>query len=175
MAGSVLVLVLLFHVVGSTSGQSPPSIQGVWRPVARTIPSTTAPGDRSDPFAHVPAGTQTSLQPGLLIFTAGHYSRVTDTAVQPRPTAAEAVPGKPTLAELQARWGPFQANAGTYTLEGSTLTLRPLVAKNPGDQREGSFARISVKLEATRLWLTPVENPAGRIAAGVTSEYVRVE
>jgi hypothetical protein len=30
-------------------------------------------------------------------------------------------------------------------------------------------------MDGDRLWLTPVENAAGRIVAGVTTEYERVE
>ena len=82
------VVVLLCVLTGATAGQSLPSIQGVWRPVERVIPRSTTAGDRVDPFGHVPVGTQTELQPGLLILTARHYSRTTDTAVAPRPTAA---------------------------------------------------------------------------------------
>ena len=119
---AALALVLAFHA--ALPAQSQGSIQGVWRPVSRSIPATTNPGDRSDPFAHVPVGTQTNLQPGLMIFTAKHYSRTTDTATIPRPTTQEATPGKATVEELLARWGPFQANAGTYELSGSTLMLR---------------------------------------------------
>ena len=172
-AAFAVVLVLTLHP--GIPAQTPESIQGVWRPVARTIPATQNPGDRSDPFAHVPIGTQTNLQPALMIFTARHYSRTTDTATAPRPTTPEAVPGTATLEELQARWGPFQANAGTYELSGTTLTLRLMVSKNPSDQRLGNFARLTVKMAGDRLWLTPIENLAGRIAAGVTTEYVRVE
>jgi hypothetical protein len=171
-AAFAMALVLVFQ--SSLPAQSAGSIQGVWRPVSRTIPATTNPGERSDPFAHVPVGTQTNLQPGLMIFTARHYSRTTDTATTPRPTTQEATPGKATVEELLARWGPFQANAGTYELSGSTLTLRLLVSNNPAGQR-GTFARLTVKMEGDRLWLTPIENAAGRIVAGVTTEYVRVE
>jgi hypothetical protein len=110
-----------------------------------------------------------------MIFTARHYSRTTDTATMPRPTTSEIPLGKATVEELQASWGPFQANAGTYELAGSTLTLRPIVAKNPAEQRNGTFARLTVRMNGDRLWLTPIENSAGRIAAGVTTEYVRVE
>jgi hypothetical protein len=156
-------------------GQAAPDIRGVWRPVSRTIPADPKPGGRSDPFGHVPAGVQTNLQPGLLIFTARHYSRTTDTATSPRPATPDAVPGTPSLDELRARWGPFQANAGTYELSGHSLTLRIVVSKNPAEQHTGGFARIAVRLERDRLWLTPVENTGGRIAAGVTTEYVRVE
>ena len=122
-AAFAMALVLAFH--SSLPAQSPGSIQGVWRPVSRTIPATANPADRSDPFAHVPVGTQTDLQPGLMIFTARHYSRTTDTATTPRPTTPEAAPGKATVEELQARWGPFQANAGTYELSGQHTDAAP--------------------------------------------------
>jgi len=151
------------------------SIQGVWRNIARVIPATTNPGDRIDPFAHIPVGTQTDVQPGLLIFTVKHFSRTTDIAVQPRPTRGYAIPGKPTLEELQVTWGQFAANAGTYELAGDTVTLRAIVSKEPGDQVAGRFARLRVQLEDGILSLTPVERSEGRIAAGVTSRYVRVE
>jgi hypothetical protein len=158
----------------STNSQSPPSLQGVWRNVERVIPAAP-PGDRRDPFGHVPVGVQTNVQPGLLFFTRHYYSRTTDTGVTPRPTTAFVIPAKPTLEELQARWGPFSANAGTYELSGQTLTLRAFVAKEPRDQIAGGFARLRVTLEGDRLSLTPIENSEGRIAAGVTSTYVRVE
>jgi hypothetical protein len=151
------------------------AIQGVWRNIARVIPATTTPGDRLDPFGHVPVGTQTDVQPGLLIFTVKHYSRTTDIAVQPRPTTGYAIPGQPTLEELQARWGQFAANAGTYELAGDVLTLRVIVSKEPRDQAAGGFARLRVQLENGILSLTPIERPEGRIAAGVTSRYARVE
>ena len=152
-----------------------PSIRGVWRNIERVIPAATGPGDRVDPFAHVPVGTQTNVQPGLLIITAKYYSRTTDTAVQPRPTTGYAVAATPTIEELQARWGPFAANAGTYELSGDTVTLRALVSKEPRDQTGGRFARLRVRLDGNVLSLTPFETSDGRIAAGVTSRYVRVE
>ena len=89
-----ITIILILALVAPLASQSQPSIQGVWRVVARTIPASTNPGDRKDPFGHVPEGTQTAVQPGLLIFTQKHYSRTTDTAVQPRPTSSEVVPRK---------------------------------------------------------------------------------
>ena len=154
--------------------RSEPSIRGVWRNIERVIPATD-PENRVDPFGHVPVGTQTNVQPGLLIITAKHYSRTTDTAVQPRPTTGYTVAGTPTIEELQARWGPFAANAGTYELSGDTITLRALVSKEPRDQTGGRFARLRVRLDGNVLSLTPFETSDGRIAAGVTSRYVRVE
>ncbi len=92
MSKSIFALLIVLTGVTAAAGQSPLSIQGVWRNVGRVIPASTNPGDRIDPFGHVPAGTQADVQPGLLIIT-----------------------------------------------------------------------------------LTPIENSQGRIAAGVTSRYVRVE
>ena len=171
----ILICVLFVAAAVPATGQSPLSIQGVWQNTERVVPATTNPGDRVDPFGHVPVGTQATVQPGLLILTKGYYSRTTDTGVQPRPTNAYAVPGKPTLEELQARWGPFAANAGRYELSGDILTLHAFVAKEPEAQVPGGFARLRVTLEGNTLSLTPIESSAGRIVAGVTSRYVRVE
>jgi len=159
----------------SQQREGQPFIRGVWRNIERVIPAATGPGDRVDPFAHVPVGIQTNVQPGLLIITAKHYSRTTDTAVQPRSTTDYAVAGTPTIEELQARWGPFAANAGTYELSGDTMTIRAFVSKEPRDQTGGRFARLRVRLDGNVLSLTPFETSDGRIAAGVTSRYVQVE
>lgn len=150
-------------------------IRGVWRLVSRTIPATSEPGARVDPFGHVPVGRQRDPQPGLLIFTARHFSRTTDTAVTPRPTSGYANADEPTAPELLARFGPFAANAGTYELADGIVTLHLVVANDPRAQGPGRFARLRVTLDGGRLSLTPIENDAGPIAAGVTSVYERVE
>jgi hypothetical protein len=93
---------------------------------------------------------------------AAHYSRTTDTAVQPRSAAGYSIAEKPTVAELQARWGPFAANAGTYELSDTTLTLHLVVAKEPRDQAAGTFARLQVKLVGDTLSLTPSRTPVGQ-------------
>jgi len=141
-----------------------------------------APGDaaaavtgRNDPFGAFSKGTHSDLQPSLVIFTGKHYSRTTDTAAQPRPTTGYKTAGKPSSEELQAQWGPFVANAGTYEVSGSTLTLYAVVAKDPRAQREKNFTRLTFKLDGNNLWLTPLENENGKIAAPVTDKYVRVE
>jgi hypothetical protein len=184
MTKPTATLILLVALVLPTGGQSKPSIQGVWRFVELSVPAPTAAssGDdarrtagRRDPFGAFPHGTHTSLQPGLAIFTGRYYSRIADTAARPRPTTGDTIPGEPTLDELRARWGPFVANAGTYELSGTVLTLRALVAKDPRAQREENFTRLAVKIDGNNLWLTPVENEAGRIPNPVTSKYVRVE
>jgi hypothetical protein len=77
--------------------------------------------------------------------------------------------------ELQAEWGPFAANAGSYEISGTTLTLRAIVAKSPSAQADKNFTRLSIKLDGNNLWLTPVDSESGKIAAPVTSKYLRVE
>jgi hypothetical protein len=178
---STLVLFLAFAL--PMAGQSAPSIQGVWRAVELTIPPSTAPAagvanqaaGRRDPFGAFSEGTHTALQPELMIFTGKHYSRTTDTGARPRPTTGYKTAGKPTLEELQAEWGPFVANAGTYEVSGSTLTLHAIVAKNPRAQHDGNFTKLAIRLEGNNLWLTPIETEAGRIGAPVTSKFVRIE
>ena len=173
MAKQILTLIVLVATLMPLSAQPKPSIEGVWRVVERTI--TDSPAGRQDPFGAFPAGTHTSLQPELMIFTGRHYSRTTDTAAQPRPTTGYKTPGKPTLEELQAEWGPFAANAGTYEVAGSTVTLHAIVAKSPRAQAAKNFTRLTIKLDGNNLWLTPIDNEGGKIPNPVTSKYVRVE
>jgi hypothetical protein len=104
-AGSLVASIVVTVCVASPATQPQPSIQGVWLNVERVIPAAAATGDRVDPFDHVRVGIQSNVQPGLLIFTKAHHSRTTDTAVQPRPAAEFAIAEKPTVAELQVRWG----------------------------------------------------------------------
>jgi hypothetical protein len=169
----VLTLIVLVAVVMPVSAQPKQSIQGVWRVVEITI--TDSPAGRRDPFGAFPAGTHTNSQPDLIIFTGRHYSRTTDTAAQPRPTTPYKTPGRPTLEELQAEWGPFVANAGTYEVSGTTVTLHAIVAKSPRAQAEKNFTKLTFKLDGNTLWLTPVETEAGQIPNPVISKYVRVE
>jgi hypothetical protein len=179
-----LTLVSFLTLAAPMAGQSDLSIQGVWRPVELTITASAGTADdgaggraanRKDPFGAFPKGTHTSLQPGLVIFTDKHYSRTTDTAAEPRPTTGYKTPGKPALEELQAQWGPFVANAGTYEVSGTILTLRAVVAKDPRAQGEKNFTRLTVKIEGNSLWMTPAENEAGPIPNPVTVKFVRVE
>jgi hypothetical protein len=144
----IVTLVVFLAVLMPMSAQSRQSIQGVWRVVERTI--THSPAGRQDAFGAFPVGTHTNLQPGLLIFTAKHYSRTTDAAEQPRPTRPYKTPCKPTLEELQAEWGPFVANAGTYEVSGTTVTLRAIVAKNPRAQSHKNFTKLTFKLDGNQ-------------------------
>ena len=152
------------------------SIQGVWRNIARVIPATTNPGDRIDPFAHIPCGHADgraarpvdfhceALQPD------NGYRRAA-TAYDGRPRSR----GNPRSRNCRSDGNSSRPMRGTDELAGDTVTLRAVVSKEPGDQVAGRFARLRVQLEGGILSLTPVERSEGRIAAGVTSRYARVE
>ena|SRR5687768_11408512 len=163
----VAAVLTLSGVVGLA--QSKPSIQGVWRKAEVTV---TNPSQAPNAL---PKGTHTDVQPGVLIFTAKHYSVINDTGGKPRPKTPFKVQGKPTAEEMQTQWGPFQANAGTYELTGTSLTLRPIVAKNPALQG-GGVSRYNVKHDGNNLWLTQVEvSTVGKVENQPVVKYTRVE
>jgi hypothetical protein len=163
----VAAVLTLSSVVGLA--QSKPSIQGVWRKADVTV-TTPNPNAANG----LPKGTHTDVQPGLLIFTAKHYSSTNDNGATPRPKTPFKVQGKPTAEEMQAQWGSFQASSGTYELAGTTITFRPIAAKVPAYQ--GGLSRHTVKLEGNTMWLKLVEistNP--KIQDQPTIKYTRVE
>ena len=166
-----VVVAVLAVIDARILGQTKPSIQGVWRAVEVTV---TNPNPPAGPNAR-PKGTHTNLEPNLLIFTGKHYSITSDIGVKPRPTMPVNEEGKPTLEELQARWGPFVANAGSYELSGDTLTLHIMVAKNPVLQAKGLTTRATVKLDDKNLWVTTLEGARGKVENPSTVKYVRVE
>ena len=169
MAKRLFVVVAALAFTGvSIFGQTKASIQGVWRPVEVTITNPTpAPGTFSK-------GVHTDVQPGLLIVTAKHYSTMNDTAAKPRPTVPFKDVNKPTLAEAQSQWGPFNANSGTYEVSGTTMTRHAIVAKNASIQGGKNFSRYTFKLEGNNLWLTQTETQDGKAQNAATVKYVRV-
>ena len=119
------------------------------------------------------ARTVTNPQPGLLIFTGNHYSTLVITSDQPRAPIANAA--KATAAELLATWGPFNAASGTYEISGSTLTLRPEVAKNPQVMAPGADQIFRFQIEGNTLTTITVRNVNGAVANPITRTYTRVE
>jgi hypothetical protein len=73
----MLTFILLVALAVPIAGQSNPSMQGVWRNIERVVPATTNPGDRVDPFGHVPVGTQKRWGP--FAANAGRYELSGDT------------------------------------------------------------------------------------------------
>ena len=85
---------------------------------------------------------------GLMIFTATHYSQVYVTGNE-RPQLGE----NATDAERLAAFTPFIANGGTYTLDGSTLTLQLSVAKNPNAMNATRTSEVRFEGDDT-VWFT---------------------
>ena len=113
------------------------ALQGAWTitEVSVTTPDTS--------------WTEANPQPGLYIFLEPHYSTLIVQGSEPR----ELFSDDPTDAELLAAWSPFIANSGTYEVSGTTLTVRPLVAKQPNAMSDDSFT-YTYQVEGDTLRLT---------------------
>ena len=170
IGGLLLASMIFVNLAAEFPGQDQkkPQLEGAWQ-VAEVVPPATSANPKPTPV--------TSPQPGLLIFTKGYYSGMSVTATQPRTAAAPPKdPSNLTDAEKLARyeqWAPFIANAGTYEVKGSTLTLRPMVAKNPSAMASDSTIIWELKQEgANTLWLIP---PADRAATSPQVKFTRLE
>ncbi len=84
----------------------------------------------------------------LMIFADGYYSRVYVRANDTR----QAVTETSTNAERVATWDPFVSNSGTYTFNGSTLTRRIMVAKQPSVI--GTTTTLEARIDGNTLVLT---------------------
>ena len=160
MKNRLLILTLTIAALATTglAGQSKPGrLQGVWRTVEVTLPGRTIKPS----------------QPNLAVISARHYARVEDQSESPRPIVADAT--KATAEELRAVWGPFVAEAGTYELAGSTLTMRPLVSKNPAAMTAGAFIVYTCTVDGNDLTVTQQRNQNGPFANPATFKLVRVE
>lgn len=90
-------------------------LQGVWSVVRVDLPD----GSAIDP-----------AQPGLYIFTTSHYSAVYTPGAGPRVKSATSF--VPTTDEMVAQYQTLIVDSGSYEINGSSFTLRPMIAKSPG-------------------------------------------
>ena len=122
-----------------------PSVEGAWRITEFSSAGPDTSYTISDP------------QPNLLIFLTSHYSHMRVPGDEPRElfSGDEPVLGaqEPTDAEVLTAFGSFIANSGTYEVSGSTITTRPIVAKNPNFMAGGSLS-YTYRVESYTLWLT---------------------
>lgn len=133
------------------------ALDGAWR-VVEVV--STGPGGR----------TLSEPQPGLLLFTGGHYSYTLINGDQPRPRPPG---GFATAEQLLAAWNPFAANAGTFEVSGDRMIRRPIVAKSPNAMGSGIYNEYTFRLSADTLWITTVGTEAGPARAPTTVRYVR--
>jgi hypothetical protein len=113
-------LLILLSMCSSTlfaQGSSRPTLEGVWKVTEIVI---TGAG----------AYAATEPQPGVFIFTKSHFSWMWVPGNQPRPRFKAQVP---TTEEKLAAFDSLSASSGTYELNGSTATFRPIVAKGPNN------------------------------------------
>jgi hypothetical protein len=159
-AGAVVMLVGVGQIVGMAQSKTASSVMGVWRvaEITRTGPE---------------ARKNTSPQPGLFIFTGSHYAIEFVTSDAPR---LEVPAEKPTDKQIADAWGPFTANAGTYTLTANELKNTVMVAKNPNVMKTGGFQVFTVKMEGKNtLWLTQKANQNGPAQNPTTLKLTRIE
>ena len=153
-------LSILFCVLSASAAfaQTKSPIEGVWKIAEVVTPST-------DPANKAAATTNSSPQPGLIIFTRGYYSQVFVPGAQPR-TAVDPPKDPQNLTDaeklaLYEQWRQFVANSGTYEIKGTTITRRPIVAKNVAVMTSGTPNVQEFKLEgANTLWLIPTGDQA---------------
>ncbi len=135
MKTSVFLITQLAWLAPTVHAQD---IRGVWKQVEITISAGPDSG------WHIQ-----DVQPGLLVFTNGYYSALQVEGFTPRPMLGP----NPTDEEAARVWRPFAANAGTYVLRDSTLSLTAMVAKNPGGMLGGTRT-VRARMVADSLWLT---------------------
>jgi hypothetical protein len=92
----------------------------------------------------------TTVQPSLYQFDDRHYSIMRVTGSQPRTLAAK---DSFTDAEKLAAYNSFIANAGTYEVADSTLTIHPVVARSPNFMSGGSD-KYHFRVSGDTLWLS---------------------
>ena len=97
-----------------------------------------------------PDSAATTVQPNLFLFTDRHYSMMRVTGNQPRTLAAK---DSVTDAEKLAAYDSFIANAGTYEVADSTLTIHPVVARSPNFMSGGSD-KYHFRVSGDTLWLS---------------------
>ncbi len=163
------ILLLLFSALLSAQGTARKPIEGVWKVVEIVV---TGAGASNSP----------NPQPSLQILTQGHYSQIGVIGDKPR-TLYKAE--EPTNAEKMAAFDSFFANAGTYEVSGSTLTIRPTIARNPNFMA-GGFTKYQFRIEGNNLWLTDKSSdtslrigqrvvPSSSPASETRTKFVRVE
>ena len=149
-----LYLLIAFALTGTgllaqsqgAAQRSTPRVVGVWR-AAESV-------DESGPIET----TRRTHQPAIYIFTERHYSIQSISGADPRPDVPRpANPAAVTVADKLARyehWARFTAHSGTYDLQGSRLTVTPIVAKNNNVMTPRGVERFDVAVEGDAIWLT---------------------
>ena len=161
MRRAVTLALVLGALSSSSFAQPRPPLQGAWQVVDVT---TTGPN----------GSTNSSPQPGLYLFTARHYSIIAVLSQEPRPVFKD--PTNVTGEEALAIWTPLQAQSGTYEVAGGSVSLLPMVAKNPGVMRPGRKPDVyGFTVQGDSLTLVQKSDGSGQLANPTTLRLKRVE
>lgn len=136
-AVTVLFIAIALATIVMAQGGARGPLEGVWKVTEEVVTGASA-------------SSTANPQPGLFIFTRTHYSMLRVARTQPR-ALFKAV--DPTNEEKIAAYDTFTANSGTYEVTGTTLTTRPMVAKNPNFMA-GGFDKYQFRVDGNTLWLT---------------------
>jgi hypothetical protein len=117
LAVQLLIVFTLYSSTLVAQGGSRQTLEGVWKVTEIVI---TGAG----------AYAVTAPQPGVFIFTKSHFSWMWVPGTQPRALFKAQVP---TTEEKLAAFDSLSASSGTYELNGSIATFRPIVAKGPNN------------------------------------------
>lgn len=140
----VIVLTASLSTASIALSQAKSPIEGVWK-ITQWI-------ERGD--------TINNPQPSLFIFTSGYYSVAM--LMSPRTDSIRSDMGREvTDAEkigLYEQWKWFVGISGSYEVKGSTVVMRPIVAKTTWDMNRQTPHEPEFKLEGSNtLWLIPAE------------------
>lgn len=133
----VLLMVLMLSTMLTAQSGSRGPLEGAWK-VAEIVVTGADASNTQNP------------QPGLFVFTRTHYSLMWVPGNQPR-TLFKAE--DPTNEEKVMAFDSFVSNTGTYELSGTTLTIRPMVARFPNCMG-GAFMKYQFRVEGNTLSLT---------------------
>ena len=131
------VLLAAVPAILGAEGPTRKPMEGAWRVVEIVVTGANAENTSSP-------------QPGLFIFGQKHYSMMWIRGAQAR---APYVGEEPTNAEKVRAFDSFVANTGSYEVSGSTITIRPMVARSPNFMAGGS-AKYEFRVEGSTLLLT---------------------
>jgi hypothetical protein len=121
------------------------ALEGAWRVVEQA--------------SRVPGGSWSVTEPphrSLHLFTGTHYSYMF-TRPEPRQLFS-GDPNQPSEAEKVRAYDSFVAASGTYEFDGSTLTTRAILHKNPNEMT-GGLLRYAVEISGDTVRLTIMNPP----------------
>ena len=135
---AIVVASLMFGYAACATSPQASTLEGTWRTVEVTV--TNSEG----------SNTRQISQPNLTIFADGHYASLTVFGAEPR----ENLPEEPTDEQRLAAWRPFAANAGSYSISGSDITTRVLIAKSSNATAENRETTTPFELDGDVLHRT---------------------